>query len=54
MQHTSKSACEVYVLVHLPTVSIHALAAVADFQTPWTAGQFQHMSHSCRLSKRAQ
>ncbi len=34
--------------MHLPTASIHALAAVADFQTPWTAGQFQHMSHSCQ------
>ena len=47
-QHTSKNSSEVYVLVHLPTRRIAGLAAVADFQTPWTAGQFHHMAHACQ------
>jgi len=34
------------VLVHTPSLEIHALAAIADFHTPWTAGQFHHMVHS--------
>jgi hypothetical protein len=45
-QHTNKSHAELYVLVHTPTMQIHALAAMADFHTPWTAGQFHHMVHS--------
>ena len=45
-QHTNKSHAELYVLVHTPTMAIHALAAIADFHTPWTAGQFHHMVHS--------
>jgi hypothetical protein len=48
IQHTSKATSEVYVLVHLPSRSIVGLAAVADFQTPWTAGQFHHMAHACQ------
>ena len=47
-QHTSKNASELYVLVHFPTCRIVGLAAVADFQTPWTAGQFHHMAHACQ------
>uniref|UniRef100_A0A7S3STT7 Uncharacterized protein n=1 Tax=Emiliania huxleyi TaxID=2903 RepID=A0A7S3STT7_EMIHU len=47
-QHTSKDAGEVYTLVHLPSMRIDALAAVADFQPPWTAGQFHHMAHACQ------
>ena len=32
-----------------PLVSqIRALAVCSDFQPPWTAGQFHHMSHSCQ------
>eukprot|EP00326_Haptolina_ericina_P034958 CAMPEP_0181243250 /NCGR_PEP_ID=MMETSP1096-20121128/42163_1 /TAXON_ID=156174 ORGANISM="Chrysochromulina ericina, Strain CCMP281" /NCGR_SAMPLE_ID=MMETSP1096 /ASSEMBLY_ACC=CAM_ASM_000453 /LENGTH=305 /DNA_ID=CAMNT_0023339593 /DNA_START=57 /DNA_END=971 /DNA_ORIENTATION=+ len=27
---------------------IQALIATADFQTPWTAGQFHHMAHACQ------
>ena len=38
-QHTSKHAGELYVIVYTPKMSIEALAAVADFQPPWTAGQ---------------
>ncbi len=50
LQHTSRTdgTGEIYVLVHVASRQIHALAAVADFQTPWTAGQFHHMSHSCQ------
>jgi len=47
-QHTRKDAGEVYLLIHMPSKEIRALAAVADFQTPWTAGQFHHCSHSCQ------
>ena len=47
-QHTSRNASELYVLVHLPTLQIVGLSAVADFQTPWTAGQFHHMAHACQ------
>ena len=38
--------------MHLPSMRIDALAAVADFQPPWTAGQFHHMAHAPRSSKR--
>ena len=50
-QHTSKDYLdtgEVMVVVHTPSRRIDALASVADFQTPWTAGQFHHMVHSCQ------
>ena len=47
-QHTSRNASETYVLVHAPTRKIVGLAAVSDFQTPWTAGQFHHMAHACQ------
>ena len=50
-QHTSKDYLdtgEVIVVVHTPSRRIDALASVADFQTPWTAGQFHHMVHSRR------
>lgn len=47
-QHTSKDAGELYLLVHMPSQQIRALAVVADFQTPWTAGQFHHCSHACQ------
>ena len=47
-QHTSYESGEVYVLVHMPSRKFVSLASVADFQTPWTAGQFHHMSHSCQ------
>lgn len=47
-QHTDKHAGEVHVLVHVPSLEIHALIAVADFQPPWTAGQFHHMAHVCQ------
>jgi len=48
VQHTSRNASEMYVLVHLPSLKIVGLSAVADFQTPWTAGQFHHMAHACQ------
>ena len=55
MQHTSKKSDgagdatgELYLLVHMPSKKICALAALDDFQTPWTAGQFHHMTHSCQ------
>ena len=38
--------------MHLPSMRIDALAAVADFQPPWTAGQFHHMARAPRSSKR--
>ena len=47
-EHTSKSSVEVYLLVHMSTLAIAALVAVADFQPPWTAGQFHHMAHACQ------
>jgi len=47
-QHTDKHAGEVHVLVYLPSLEIHALIAAADFQPPWTAGQFHHMAHACQ------
>ena len=33
-EHTRRNASELYVLVHLPTLRICGLTAVADFQTP--------------------
>ena len=47
-QHTSRNASELFVLVHLPTLRIVGLSAVADFQTPWTAAQFHHVAHACQ------
>jgi len=47
VQHTADSG-ETQVLVHLPTLEIQALISTADFQTPWTAGQFHHMAHACQ------
>ncbi|KAL1525887.1 hypothetical protein AB1Y20_020715 [Prymnesium parvum] len=47
-QHTDQNAGEVHVLVYLPRMEIQALIAVADFQPPWTAGQFHHMAHACQ------
>ena len=47
-QKTDSLNCEVYVLVHYPTRGIVGLAALADFQTPWTAAQFHHCAHACQ------
>ena len=33
-QHTNKSHAELYVIVHIPTMQIHALAAMASSITP--------------------